>query len=93
MTPAVVLGWILTVLGVLFLILALVAAAMEVFSRGGATPKAATGPGGVTNTLQYVYLVLRQLARLPLWMACFLGGLVLIVVGQRLANGQSIPWL
>ncbi len=91
LTATVLLGWAMSLIGLLFLLLAFAAAGKNILRRGlTAARESESSVGGFTEALKYLAQVLRELGQLPLWIACLLAGLVLIFLGQRLVNGQSL---
>jgi uncharacterized membrane protein len=78
----IVLGWVLTVVGVLFIFLGLVAASRQVRVTTAAAPKP-----GITGVLHDAAVLLDALRNLPLWLALTVIGIVLVTVGQMLVHG------
>ena len=79
---AALLGWTLTLLGVLFLLLGFVGAALDVFRGRGAERIAP--PAGFFEALA---AFLKALATAPRWLALVGVGVALVFFGQRLAAG------
>ena len=80
----------MSVIGILFLLLAVAAASKNVLRRGAMVEEGAGRSSGIAEVLKYLAATLRELGKLPFWITCLLAGLVLIFLGQRLANGQSL---
>lgn len=78
----VILGWVLTVVGVLFIFLGLVAASRQVRVTTASAPKP-----GITGVLQDAAVLLDALRKLPLWLALTVVGIALVTVGQMLVHG------
>lgn len=91
-----VLGWFLVVMGMLFVLLAFLRAALETLAGGSSMPEAAgqvanAAPAiGVKDLLQAFGGVLKQLANMPEWFLFALVGVMLIIAGQRVLAGLPI---
>lgn len=82
-------GWALTILGILFIVLSFIAAARIVFQRGAPAPPSGTGQPDV-KFLEFLLKVLGEWSKLPLWMALAVLGIALIYIGQRYASGRAL---
>jgi uncharacterized membrane protein len=78
----VILGWVLTVVGVLFIFLGLVAASRQVRVTTQSVPRP-----GISGVLQDATVLLDALRQLPLWLALTVIGIALITAGQILVHG------
>jgi uncharacterized membrane protein len=78
----VILGWVLTVVGVLFIFLGLVAASRQVRVTTASAPKP-----GIRGVLHDAAVLLDALRKLPLWLALTIVGIALVTVGQMLVHG------
>jgi len=73
------LGWLLTLLGIAFIVLSLVGAARDLFNRTVA-PAAA----GLTEFGKMLTELLKVLLGGPAWVALFMAGLILVLLGAGL---------
>jgi hypothetical protein len=94
------LGWFLVVMGMLFILLAFLRAALETLRQGGEKsegrpqPTEAAPAIGVKDLLETFGGVLKQLANMPEWFLLALVGVLLIIAGQRALAGLTIvPFL
>lgn len=91
----IVLGWVLVILGVLFILLAFAGAAAEFIRQ--AWNRAATEEGISTEKIQAITKLIKALTGLlkvlftgPRWFLCFLVGVFLVYAGLRLQAGLSL---
>ena len=74
MSATVVLGWVMSVIGILFLLLAVAAASKNVLRRGAMVEEGAGRSSGIAEVLKYLAATLRELGKLPFWITCLLAG-------------------
>ncbi|MGB8951298.1 MAG: hypothetical protein WCC06_01340 [Candidatus Aminicenantales bacterium] len=90
-----ILGWVLIILGVLFIVVALAGAFTEIVKK---TVRNAAAGKGLTSTVVETYTkllsaikeLLAEILKGPKWFLAFLIGLALIYIGARLQSGLSI---
>ena len=82
-----IIGWFLIVLGMLFILLAFLRAALESFpeifplSSEGVGPQAEQPTAGLKELLELFVKVLQALVKLPQWFLFALVGIALIIAG------------
>lgn len=80
-----VVGWLLIVVGVLFLLLAFAAAARK-WAETGSLESAGEGGGG--GAIEALTALLAELGKLPKWMLAALLGVLLIITGTLMVSGD-----
>jgi uncharacterized membrane protein len=78
-----VLGWVLMVIGVLFIVLSLIV------RRNKKEPRRGWDLSQITRFVEAVTALIQVLVTSP-WLFSFLAGLILLYVGARLQAGQPI---
>lgn len=81
------LGWFLTIVGALFVLLGLIGAARETFTI---PPPTLTFWAGIPDLLKGFAEVIKAIATAPRWLGLTVVGVFLIYAGQRLVAGLSI---
>jgi hypothetical protein len=76
------LGWLLILLGIAFIVLSLVGAARDLFNR--AVAPAAAGLAELTEFGKMLTELLKVLFSGPAWVAMFMAGLALVLLGAGL---------
>lgn len=89
-----IIGWILIILGILFIVLSLAAAARELLSAPQARGLTNLNAQGFTGLIKVITALLGQLFEGPKWFLTFAIGVVLIYLGARLqANQPLLPFV
>lgn len=88
----IIIGWILIVMGVLFIVLSLIGALIHLLKpirqEKGLPNKALLD--AFSNVISALTKLLAELLKAPQWFIVFVSGLILIYIGTRLQAGLSL---
>ena len=90
MTGQVALGWVLIVLGLLFVLVGFAGAIQNIFRSKETTTRSMTAEA-MTAFLKALTELIKALSTAPLWLVCVLLGFALIAYGSRLAFPPASP--